>query len=256
MPSQPDSSPLHALAESLRELRQGLEEIARAADVDALDGAFAAFARIARSLPCGPPTEARRQLAEPALAWLSRTGKATDAGEAVIWSAAGAIVQTQRFASLTGPVRLYENRSEASAAWNAQQEVMRNAFHHEQQLLDLAASVQPHAAPASEAKQGEGETPGGAVIVSLGNRQYRVGSHPPVVVSENEDTVLQAFLEQANMDTADLIERSGVGRAARVLSDLASKYGGAFAPAIRRPGAKGKGGYFVSIQAAGNKLAE
>lgn len=167
MPSQPNSSPLHALAEMLRELRLGLEAIAKAADVDALDAGFAAFARIARSLPCGPPAEARRQLAEPALAWLSRTGKATDAGQAVIWSAAGAIVQTQRFASLTGPVRLYENRCEANAAWNAQQEVMRNAFHHEQQLLDLAALVRPHSAPADEATKSEEGQPGAAATKPL-----------------------------------------------------------------------------------------
>lgn len=109
---------------------------------------------------------------------------------------------------------------------------------------------------AAEAKQGEGEKPGAATIIAVGNRQYRIGSSSPVVVSENEDNVLQAFIEQASLDLPELAERSGVDRPARVLSDLASKYGGAFAPAIRRPGGKGKGGYFVNIQAAGSKPAQ
>jgi hypothetical protein len=85
-------------------------------------------------------------------------------------------------------------------------------------------------------------------IVSLGNRQYRIGNMRPVLVEENEDTVLQAFLEQASMDGPALVLKAGFDRAARVLNGLKSKYGGQFAAAIHTPGKRGQGGYHVEIR--------
>jgi hypothetical protein len=87
-----------------------------------------------------------------------------------------------------------------------------------------------------------------ATIISLGKRQYQIGNAPPVTVEDNDDTVLQVFLEQATMHGPTLIAKAGFDRAPRVLNALKTKkYGGIFAPAIRCPKKKGTGGYFVNI---------
>jgi hypothetical protein len=89
-----------------------------------------------------------------------------------------------------------------------------------------------------------------ACIASPGDRQYQIGPQALTVVSEREDTVLQAFLDQTAMDHPTLIERTEYEDAARILRGLAEKYGGAFAPAIFLPGGKGRGGYRVTIRRA------
>ena len=53
------------------------------------------------------------------------------------------------------------------------------------------------------------------------------------------------------MDTADLQTASGVSNVARVVGGLVKRHGGRFAPAITRPGGKGRGGYFVRVTPAG-----
>jgi hypothetical protein len=107
----------------------------------------------------------------------------------------------------------------------------------------LAGQVQ---AATSEAKTPTGE----AVIISLGNRQYRIGDYPPVIVTDNEDTVLQALAEQPAMDEPALRERSGLENAAKILRDLRTKYKRIFQAAVRTPGRKGQGGYYAVIKSA------
>lgn len=84
-------------------------------------------------------------------------------------------------------------------------------------------------------------------IVHHGNRQYSIGSHQPRTVTAREDTVLQAFLQQASMDRRTLVDRSGYQDPHVVLKDLTEKYEQIFAPAIRLAGKKSQGGYSVSI---------
>jgi hypothetical protein len=86
------------------------------------------------------------------------------------------------------------------------------------------------------------------VIIALGERQYRIGDFPPLSVEENEDSVLQTFLERPSMDGPTLIDKAGFDSAPRVLRTLRKKYQGRFAHAITLPGKKGEGGYHVAIR--------
>jgi hypothetical protein len=101
-----------------------------------------------------------------------------------------------------------------------------------------------------------GEAPQ-SVIVSLGGRRYRVGDHPALTLTENEDTVLLAFLEAPGntLDKPALIDATGLENAAVILGGLKRKYGGTFAPAIRRPGKRGQGGYHAAVTSASDANA-
>src|SRR5262249_52134326 len=89
-----------------------------------------------------------------------------------------------------------------------------------------------------------GDADSGTGINYFGNRQYASsGCTSPQTLTEREDSVLQAFLGRTSMDLATLKELSGEQEAARILKRLTRNYGGAFAPSIRLPGRKGKGGY-------------
>jgi hypothetical protein len=70
------------------------------------------------------------------------------------------------------------------------------------------------------------------VIWSIADRCYRVGAGLPVVVSTDEDEVLQAFVGRPAMDGKQLVRESRVQRAQRVLTALAAGHGGAFRGAI------------------------
>jgi hypothetical protein len=106
----------------------------------------------------------------------------------------------------------------------------------------------------------EGPPPPPDCILWLGDRRYTVGNHPPVTVAETEHRVLQAFLGNPpktppvpSMDRKNLWTWSGLPQenaAPTVLRNLCKKHGGIFAPAIRLPGGRGKGGYTVTIRAA------
>ena len=50
-------------------------------------------------------------------------------------------------------------------------------------------------------------------ITLVGERLYRVGNHEPVLVSDSEDTVLQAFQKQQTMDGPTLVDTAGFDRA-------------------------------------------
>jgi hypothetical protein len=73
------------------------------------------------------------------------------------------------------------------------------------------------------------------------------GGDFPLAVTDAEDLVLRAFLRRPAMELPDLIDQTGMGHAGRVLARLLKKYDGAFAPAIRMPGGRGKGGYAVLV---------
>jgi hypothetical protein len=84
-------------------------------------------------------------------------------------------------------------------------------------------------------------------ILSIGQRRYCIGGSPAVTVEENEDAVLQAFLEESPLDKNGLIDKAGFLEAPRVLKRLTTKHDGRLAPAIKLPGARGRGGYSVAI---------
>ena len=77
------------------------------------------------------------------------------------------------------------------------------------------------------------------------------GGSFPLAVTDAEDQVLRAFLRRPAMTLDELQDQSGLEHAAKVLARLAQKYDGAFAPAIHRPGARGRGGYAVLVADAG-----
>jgi hypothetical protein len=88
-------------------------------------------------------------------------------------------------------------------------------------------------------------------LIAHGKRNYSLGSNPPYYVDQSEDNVLQAFLQCSGaLNFKSLIDFSGEPNARKILKGLTVKYKGAFAPAIKLPGAKGRGGYRVSIRRA------
>lgn len=94
------------------------------------------------------------------------------------------------------------------------------------------------------------KTPAADVIVSHGGQHYSIGRCEPILVTENEDNILTAFLENPmRMQTAELEKRAGKFNVADVIHKLASKYNGQFTPAIS-PSGKAKLGYFVRVSAS------
>jgi hypothetical protein len=89
-----------------------------------------------------------------------------------------------------------------------------------------------------------------ATILKHGGRSYSAGGTEPVLVTDNENNILEAFLKAGTaMDTEELERTSGVNNVARVIGSLKTKYDGRFAPAIRTPnGKKGSGGYFIRVR--------
>lgn len=85
-------------------------------------------------------------------------------------------------------------------------------------------------------------------IITFGDRVYQVGHHRRAKLTENEDSVLQAFLEKPTMDKQELIDTAGFDSAPRVLQRLCKKHNSMFAPAITLPGTRGNGGYHVEIR--------
>ena len=80
-------------------------------------------------------------------------------------------------------------------------------------------------------------------------RQYSIDRETPLKVSEEIDSILQAFLEsQAAMETYEIEKKSGVTNPSRAMQTLAEWNDGIFKAAVRIPTAKAKGGYFVRIK--------
>lgn len=127
-------------------------------------------------------------------------------------------------------------------------EVMNDPFLASATAIELAGDGT--GAPAG----GAGAASGAPMIVwRVGgddSRAYRVGDGRPVAVSEDEDTVLQAFIGEPAMQTKRLKERSGLDDPAAVIARLRQRYGGTFAEAIACPGGRGGGGYAADVRQA------
>jgi hypothetical protein len=91
------------------------------------------------------------------------------------------------------------------------------------------------------------DTPPPAIVRVADGCYQPAGAAFPLAVTDAEDLVLRAFLRRPAMDLGELIDQTGLEHAGRVLARLAAKYDGAFAPAIRRPGRRGRGGYAVLV---------
>ena len=87
-----------------------------------------------------------------------------------------------------------------------------------------------------------------------GNKSYSVDTGDPITVTNEEDSILQAFLDkQASMDTKELSGVSGVTNVSRTLKCLINNYGGMFQAAVRMPSRKNGGGYYIRVTAAVEK---
>lgn len=88
-----------------------------------------------------------------------------------------------------------------------------------------------------------------ATIWFHGQQNYSIDRTNKYKVSEQFDNILQAFFEYPYaMETEDLEDRSGVTNASRAMKELVTWNNGIFKAAIRIPGGKRKGGYFVRVQ--------
>lgn len=88
-----------------------------------------------------------------------------------------------------------------------------------------------------------------------GERQYSIDGNTPYKVSQEHDSILQAFLEsQQAMETRDLEDKSGATNASRAVKSLNNWMGGIFSPAIRIPQGKAMGGYFARVLQAEKRL--
>ena len=77
-------------------------------------------------------------------------------------------------------------------------------------------------------------------------RCYSLEQRPPVTVTREEDSILTAFQKRCMpMETAELENLSGVTNPSRVMKRLAHTFAAA---AVRLPGKKGAGGYFVRVK--------
>lgn len=85
-------------------------------------------------------------------------------------------------------------------------------------------------------------------IWSHGSNAYSIDGIDPVVVTEEENCILQAFLEKKTaLGTRDLESASGVNNVSRVVNKLMKKHDGVFARAGRVPGKTKGAGYFFRV---------
>jgi hypothetical protein len=104
-------------------------------------------------------------------------------------------------------------------------------------------------APTDDAAPAVEQTPADTIIAH-GNKVYTINLWEPRIVADDEDTVLRAFLRQPAMTSKTLEDRTELVSPAKLLRALTTRYDARFAPAIKLPGGKGKGGYFVRIREA------
>lgn len=107
------------------------------------------------------------------------------------------------------------------------------------------------AAPAAVASAPAVRASNGQAIVRHGPASYSIDGQPPLTVTTAEDSVLTAFLESPELDSAALRDKTGVPRPSDVLTRLRKKYGGVFAGAIETPRQRGGGSYRVTVRLAG-----
>ena len=93
--------------------------------------------------------------------------------------------------------------------------------------------------------------PAPPIILRLADGVYLPpGGRRPLRLEFSENMVLSSFLGRPALTLRELVNRSGVTHASRILARLAAKYDGAFAAAICRPKRRGRGGYFVAVRDA------
>lgn len=105
--------------------------------------------------------------------------------------------------------------------------------------------------PAALVSEPTKSAPHGRAIVRHGPASYSIDGHPPLTVTSVEDSVLRAFLEHPELDTAALRSKTGVPRPSDVLTRLRKKYGGVFASAIETPRQHGRGSYRITVRLVG-----
>jgi hypothetical protein len=158
-----------------------------------------------------------------------------------------------------------------AAAWEAIRDRVRNLGDYavpwftlqlrrlEQVLVEhprptgrVSADTPPTQSTGKATAAHQGSTPVESPLATIWfhhERQYSMDGKTPLKVSEEFDSILQAFLEaQAAMETSDIQAKAGVTNPSRAMKDLAAWNDGVFAGAIRIPKGKAKGGYFVRVQ--------
>jgi hypothetical protein len=119
-------------------------------------------------------------------------------------------------------------------------ELSRNEQH--------AATCDFLAAAIQSAAENVAETPL-PTIWDHGERSYSIDRVNPILVTREEDDILQTFLDQDRAyDSTGLTTETGCKNISRAITDLQAHYNAVFAAAIRAPGARGAGGYFIRVR--------
>jgi hypothetical protein len=93
------------------------------------------------------------------------------------------------------------------------------------------------------------------LIVRVADGVFAIPGEPfPVALEDAEDAVACAFLGRPAMSLPELVDRSAVPHAAKVLARLVGKYPALDGTVIRRPKKRGRGGYGVRIRNDGPPL--
>lgn len=78
---------------------------------------------------------------------------------------------------------------------------------------------------------------------------YSVDGVQPLSVMDEDDKILRAFLREGiPMEAGKLTTKSGVSNVPRAIRQLCKRYNGVFAPFVRSPGSRGKGGYWIPVR--------
>jgi hypothetical protein len=117
-------------------------------------------------------------------------------------------------------------------------DIMLNRLKHDDIIEDMKVAIlNPH--PPAEPP----------TIWDHGDLKYSRDKRNPYIVTEEEDNLLQVFLDNPTaMTKCELENESGVTNVSRVLRRLVKSYDGQFADAIRMPGKKCAGGYLIHVK--------
>lgn len=105
--------------------------------------------------------------------------------------------------------------------------------------------IKPNERPAAQGAEPDRESR--PEITLHRDRTFSIRGGPRLSLAEKDAAVLEAFLERSAMTESELQKVSGWERPGEILRKIGEKYP-QFAPAIRRPGRKGNGGYSVTIK--------
>jgi hypothetical protein len=86
-----------------------------------------------------------------------------------------------------------------------------------------------------------------------GGRGYSCDGVSPYVVTDEEHKVLLAFIQSHTAMSKDDLEKAAeVYNVPRIITQLFTRHKGMFSAAIRRPGKKGNGGYYIHVKSLHN----